>query len=170
MKTPKKSTSHVVNLKRRTIDRIRKTQSPDVPPVSVKQTFIPAVEDEFTDEERLAMYESATYETPVMHPEAIESLMKLAEKFKLNDATVGLPPEALPASTLVAGCDPSFTVGGDKIIMHFTQLPVEHHGHQNDLAKSVISKVPTPKLDPNSDEAELARLQKSQLRTAKKKD
>lgn len=160
MKTPKKSTSHVVNLKRRTIDRIRKTQSPDIPPVSVKRTFIPAVEDEYTDEERLAM---------------------------IQDATAGLPPEALPETPMERALrtgkpDPENNIGvvsEDKLyeefasrpnfkIPPFTQLPVEHHGTQNDLARQIIARVPAPKLDPNSEEAELARLQKHQMPVKKK--
>jgi hypothetical protein len=47
-------------------------------------------------------------------------------------------------------------------------LPVEHHGTQNDVARQIIAKVPAPKLDPNSEEAELARLQKHQMPVKKR--
>jgi hypothetical protein len=167
-----KSASHVVQLKERTKERIRKAQGPS----STPKTELPQHPDV---------------------PPFVEKLKKTSEemiasgKWKginsgacLDDATAGLPPEAMP-EPLKAGVDklrkhaqdlvdegvvPQQTADAAvKLVLNsFTQLPVEHHGHQNDLAKSVISKVPTPKLDPNSEEAELARLQKHQMPVKKK--
>jgi hypothetical protein len=179
-KSKKPSASHVVQLKERTKERIRKAQGHS----STPKTELPQGPDA---------------------PPFLEKLKKTSEemiasgKWKginsdacLDDATAGLPPEALP-ETRSKGYDKFCQSLQDAaherqkeieqnldqppehsrrlaMLKAHVPLPVEHHGHQNDLAKSVISKVPTPKLDPNSDEAELARLQKSQLRTAKKKD
>lgn len=116
----------------------------------------------------------------------------------LEDTTAGLPAEALPeppttdalfASEPKRLMDALEKAGLKEKFLHpspedyipklapfphgmgnTVRLPIQHHGTENDLAKSVISKVPATKLDPNSPEAELARLEKSQLRNTKKKE
>jgi hypothetical protein len=92
----------------------------------------------------------------------------------LADTTAGLPPEALPEGMGFNYEHPKFYPDKMKaaIVASWSNqaAPVERHGTENDLARSIISKVPATKLDPNSPEAELARLEKSQLRNTKKKD
>jgi len=52
----------------------------------------------------------------------------------------------------------------------FRQLPVEDSTTINQQAKKVITNLPALKMDPNSTAAELARLEKNQLKGTKKKD
>lgn len=160
--------SHVVLLKQRVKERILgKAEGPsttpcassdasdsDVPPVFVKRTFIPVVDGEPTPSERRDMLREILADDP-------------------EDATAGLPPEALPEakrridwpSILTKEQIQSViaTITPKQAQVSFTQLPIEDSTAINQQAKAVISKVPTCK--PGS---ELARLEKSQLKGKKK--
>jgi hypothetical protein len=104
------------------------------------------------------------YEVDEVNTKIINDRLSYENKVELHrlyeDATAGLPPEALPV-----GSESSQLLqkAGIAAPWKATPLPVQHHGTQNDLSKSVISKVPATKLDPNSEEAELARLLNHQL-------
>ena len=208
-----KTVSHVVALKQRTIERIRKAQGPsstqktelpqgpDVPPaedfVRYKHPFGKEPLPEgmgFNYQKPPAMvWDGVTWNKEGATEKEIEanhnSLLNTWASLSgtLEDATAGLPPEALPESQkwkneATHPCDVIDPMSGDglKILTAVVNsgygrtVPsstfLEHHGTENDLARQVLSKVPVPKLDPNSEEAELARLQKSQLRTTKKKE
>lgn len=201
-----KSKSHVVLLKERTKERIRKAQGPsstpktelpqgpDVPPagnpldgwkVKIVHNPVSCQDDTpyrgpvtFMDE-----YSSEMDEKTFKSAEAIvkAGLWGNSQSFPIEDATAGLPPEALPE---LKGCEHReiyIPPANPDTFKHFKDQvfpvtdpknwpPIQHHGTENSLARSIISKVPATKLDPNSEEAELARLEKSQLRTSKKKD
>jgi hypothetical protein len=131
----KKSTSHVVQLKERTKERIRKAQGPS----STPKTERPALAD-------------------ALPAGDLKSFISMIP----DDMGPQTPEEAVDAVEQArTGVSTSFK----------TFSPVlQHHGTQNDLARQIISKVPATKLDPNSEEAELARLLKHQMPVKKKDD
>jgi hypothetical protein len=184
-----KSKSHVVLLKERTRERILgKAQGPS----STPKTEPPHGTDVLPARKNIRYFLDETpSEVGAETIKAVEAVVKSglwgnSQSFPIDDATAGLPPEALP-EPLRAGMDklrkhaqdlvtegvvPQKTADAAvKMVLNtFQQLPIQHHGTENDLARQVLTRLPTSKLDPNSEEAELERLQKSQLRTTKKKD
>jgi hypothetical protein len=200
----KKSTSHVVQLKERTKERIRKAQGhsstpktelpqgPDVPPVEAGQVF---PKTDFQSWEPYIVPDPDYVPTGKMHPVNLNVETPPAPKpttVSSEDATAGLPPEALPEKLMnpieamhkrILRAKAVADEEGVEIVTEkhleeadrrhgpyhpYTPLPIEHHGTQNDLARQIIAKVPAPKLDPNSEEAELARLQKHQMPVKKR--
>jgi hypothetical protein len=192
-----KSKSHVVLLKERTKSRILRKkvdnpegsssssgekipQGPDAPP------FVQQINKVMTRALARGQWKKVLPDEACLIPISVETAkmaIQVLDELAAEDATAGLPREALPEGGYSteeqarASGMPESIVAIHKELMEvtkplrvFTPLPIQHHGTQNNLARSVIAKVPTSKLDPNSEEAELARLQKSQLRTTKKKD
>jgi hypothetical protein len=95
--------------------------------------------------------------------------VELKEKVKARILAKSPPPAIPPVGAGASISKEEFVSPTKFSVGTFTQLPVEDHGTDNDLARSVIlSRVSAPKLDPNSDEAELARLLKHQMPVKKK--
>jgi hypothetical protein len=201
-KSKKPSASHVVQLKERTKERIRKAQGhsstpkteppqgPDAPPPKMefddqRRIWVPCGS---TEAERNALWLSPTPAASSV----TKGFLEAACSSLLADATAGPPPEALPEKLMnpieamhkrILRAKAVADERGEEIVTEkhleeadrrhgpyhpYTPLPIEHHGTQNDLARQIIAKVPAPKLDPNSDEAELARLLKHQMPVKKK--
>jgi hypothetical protein len=204
-KLKKPSTSPTVLLKQRVKERIlRKGEAPsstcqteipqgtDVPPVEAGQVFL---KTDFQSWEPYIVPDPDCVPTGKMHPVNLNVETPPAPKpttVSYEDATAGLPPEALPEKLMnpieamhkrilrakAAADEEGVEIVTEKHLEEadrrhgpyhpYTPLPIEHHGTQNDLARQIIAKVPAPKLDPNSDEAELARLLKHQMPVKKK--
>jgi hypothetical protein len=202
-----KSKSHVVLLKERTKERILgkaeghsstpKTELPqgtDVPPAGFHKLphVVPPEGAQLFPETKASDWEPYVIIDPAFEHGGNVSVPN-PTSVKYEDATAGLPPEALPEVeipphtsfydpigkmaepnggwvSIDKNTDSWETKKGAIVRFDGEKGTIQHHGTENDLAKSVISKVPVQKLDPNSPEAELARLEKSQLRNTKKKE
>jgi hypothetical protein len=109
---------------------------------------------------RLKSGGAAVAEKPKSH------VVALKEKVKARILSKS-PPVVPPVVAGASIAEKEFTSPVKFRVGSFKQLPVEKHGDDNRLARKVIAGLSTTKLDPNSAEAELARLLKHQLPTKK---
>lgn len=183
--SPKKpSSSPTVLLKERTKERIlKKVGKPEGPSCTPSSLVVPAV----TDEDLAGKMVESKHE-PIFIPESAPDAFKHFEDqvYPQTDIKAWTPyvvkddsvqnhekiqvPPATSTDIFPEGTPVELSKYIPALGKVFRQLPVEDSTAINHQAKQVIASLPSMKLDPNSAAAELARLEKSQLKGAKKKD